>query len=135
MSLAHVEEAKKAWEEYNTGNISAVFDRYAEDVVVHFSGRHRFSRDVTGKEALLDYFVEFTNAFPGFHMEPHAIMGDEDHVVTLVKMTYVHEDASHTDNMVVVSHVGPEGKIVEEWYQDGDQYAVDEFVGRFYPPQ
>ncbi len=135
MTFAHVEAAKKAWEEYNTGNISAVFDRYADDVVVHFSGRHRFSRDVKGKEALLDYFVEFTKAFPGFHMEPHAILGDEEHLVTLVKMTYVHEDAQLTDNMVVISHIDPEGKTVEEWYQDGDQYAVDEFVGRFYPPE
>lgn len=135
MAFAHVEAAKKAWEEYNTGNISAVFDRYTDDVVVHFSGRHRFSRDVKGKEALLDYFVEFTNAFPGFHMEPHAILGDEEHLVTLVNMTYVHGDAQLTDHMVVISHVDPEGKTIEEWYQDGDQYAVDEFVGRFHPPK
>lgn len=133
MDLVHVEQTKKAWSEYDTGNIAAVFERYHDDVVVHFSGRHRFSGDVKSKDALLDYFVEFTNGFPGFHMKPHAIMGDENHVVTLVNMTYVHDDQEHTDRMVVISHVGADGKIVEEWYQDGDQHAVDEFVGRFYP--
>lgn len=134
MDLAHVEQTKKTWEEYATGNIAAVFDRYDDDVVVHFSGRHRFSGEVKSKDALLDYFVEFTKAFAGFRMEPHAIMGDDEHLVTLVNMTYVYEDQEHTDHMVVISHVGADGKIVEEWYQDGDQYAVDEFVGRFYPP-
>jgi hypothetical protein len=133
MTLVHVERAKKTWEEFRSGNIAAVFEQYDDNVLVHFSGRHKFSGDVKGKEALMEYFANFITAFPGFNMEPHAITGDLEHLVQLVKATYVHGDESITDNMVVISHLNAEGKIVEEWYQDGDQYMVDEFVGRFYP--
>jgi predicted SnoaL-like aldol condensation-catalyzing enzyme len=135
MTLPHIERAKKVWEEFFQGNIAAGLELYRDDVVIHFSGRHKFSGDVKGKEALMDYYVKFFEAFPGFQMEPHAITGDEDHLIQLVKTTYVQGDESQTDNMAIISHIGDDGKIVEEWWQDGDQYAVDEFVNRFYPPE
>jgi predicted SnoaL-like aldol condensation-catalyzing enzyme len=135
MSFEHVERAKEVWKEFESGNIAAVFDELSDDVVVHFSGRHKFSGDVKGKDALMDYYSNFLTAFPGFQMGLHATMGDEDHLVQLVKVTYVHGEESITDNMAIVSHVGSDGKITEQWYQDGDQYMVDEFVERFHPKE
>lgn len=133
MTHPHVERAKKVWDEYINGNIAAAFDEYDDDIVVHFSGRHKFSGDVKGKEALMDYYSQFIMAFPGFNIQMHSVTADDEHLVQLVKTTYVVGEELLTDNMAIISHINKDGKIVEQWYQDGDQYAVDEFVGKFYP--
>ena len=61
-----------------------------------------------------------------FRLELHDVLANDEHVVALVTGTAERDGKALNDNGVQVFHMKG-GKVAEQWFNPGDQYAADEF--------
>ena len=61
-----------------------------------------------------------------FRLDLHDVLANDEHVVALTNATAQREGKTLNDNGAQVFHV-TDGKVSEQWFHPGDQYASDEF--------
>ena len=82
-----------------------------------------------GKDEVLGFFAQLAERAGGtFRVDVHDVLANDEHVVALVKGTAEREGKTLNDNGAQVFHVRG-GKVTEEWFHPGDEYASDEFWG------
>jgi hypothetical protein len=101
----------------------------ADDAVWHVPGSNRFSGEHRGKAAVLDRFRRMGEAGLRTRIEEiHDVIGGDEHVVALVRLSVVSADASATTNAVWVMHVR-DGTMREFWGMNANQAAIDGVIG------
>ena len=113
---------RTALEMVNQGQIDAMADYLADDVVWHYIGG---AEPVRGKEAMLG---AFGSAVRDYEIVPeiHDVVANDEHVVALVKATATRGGKTFVYNTAEIAHVR-DGKISERWAFSDDTAAINAF--------
>src|SRR5262245_4183634 len=83
-----VARAQASIDAFNAGNMDALRDFYADDVVWHVAGGHGLSGDYTGRADLMGYFGRVRERTGGtLRLEPEAILASDQHTSMYVRVT------------------------------------------------
>ena len=127
--MAHPNEdlVRRGYEAFSKGDLDTLGQLFADDIVWHAPGRSPIAGDYKGQDQVFQFFGKVAELTGGtFKVEPHDIVGNDEHVVALSKASGQREGKTLDDNTVQVFHVS-DGKVTEVWGHAGDQYANDEF--------
>ena len=127
--MAHPNEdlMKKGYEAFGSGDLDAVRELFADDIVWHVPGRSPLSGDYKGKEEVLGFLAKTMEMTGGtFKLDVHDVMANAEHGVVLTTATAEREGKRLTNRAVQVVHIR-DGKLTESWFHPEDQYAADEF--------
>ena len=117
--------ARREIELIRAGDLEALEDIYAPDLVIHYPGRNPLS----GTHPVQEFLSSF-EALLGdgtLTRELHDALGSDDHAVQLLRVSASAQGRSHSWNAVAVLHVR-DGRFSECWIHVDDQYALDEFL-------
>jgi ketosteroid isomerase-like protein len=117
--------ARREMELIKAGDLEALEDIYAPDLVIHYPGRNPLSGTHTA-EAFLSRF-EALLGDGTLTRELHDALGSDEHAVQLLQVSASARGRSHSWNAVAVLHVR-DGRFSECWLHIDDQYALDEFL-------
>jgi uncharacterized protein len=129
--MAHPNEelVRKGYAAFLGGDLAALNDLFAEDIVWHAPGRNQIAGDFRGKDEVFGVFAKVFELTGGtFSLEIHDVLADDEHAVVLARATAEREGRKLDDKSVQVFHI-TDGKVTEQWLHPGDQYAADEFWG------
>jgi ketosteroid isomerase-like protein len=127
--MAHPNEdlVRRGFAAFGTGDIATLRELLADDVIWHVGGRSPITGDYKGIDEVLGFFAQLAERAGGtFRIDVHDLLANDEHVVALVKGTAERDGKMLNDNGAQVFHVQG-GKVTEEWFHAGDQYASDEF--------
>ena len=125
----NVARLRDGYAAFAKGDLAALDDLFAEDLLWHTGGRSQVAGDYRGPEAvygLVGKLMEITEG--SFRLDLHAVFADDEHGVALVAATASRGGRSITVNEAHVFHLR-DGKVVEFWDAFTDQYAIDELIG------
>jgi ketosteroid isomerase-like protein len=125
----NVARLRDGYAAFAKGDLAALNDLFAEDLLWHTGGRSQIAGDYRGREAvyrLVSKIMEITEG--SFQLDLHAVFADDEHGVALVVATASRGGRSITVNEAHVFHLR-DGKVVEFWDAFTDQYAIDELIG------
>lgn len=125
----NVEAARTSLEALMKGDVETMAAGIADDAVWHVPGSNRFAGDFVGRQAILDRFGQMAEA--GFQIavdEIHDIVGGDDHVVALVKLSVTGPSGSASTGGIWVMHVR-DGMATEFWGMNQDQATFDTVLG------
>jgi len=125
----NAEAARTAIEAFAKGDVATMAASIADDATWHVPGSNRFSGDFKGGAAVLGRFQQMGEA--GLHTsidEIHDVVGGDDHVVALVKLTITAGDASASAGAVWVMHV-KDGMLHDFWGMNDNQAEIDRVIG------
>lgn len=123
----NLEIARAGYEAFDKGDLPAVIDLLADDVVWHASGNNILSGDYVGKEAVLGYFGKLMQETGGtFKNDVHDMLANDEHGVALVTVSATRGDKSLHANIIHVFHMR-DGKMTEFWATSEDQSLFDDF--------
>ena len=127
--MAHPNEdlVRGGYEAFARGDVPAVLERFADDIIWHVPGRSGLAGDYHGHDEVVGFFGRLMELSEGsFALEIHDIMGTDDHVVALVKATAARNGEAHAFDVAHVWHVA-DGKATEFWALSANPYEDDEF--------
>jgi hypothetical protein len=125
----NVEAARASLEALAKGDVETMSAGIAPDAVWHVPGSNQWSGDFTGKDTIMGRFARMSEQ--GYRIsldEIHDIVGGDDHVVALVRVSAQGPSGSASTNSVWVMHVR-DGMATEFWGHNVDQEAVDRVLG------
>jgi len=128
MSHPNEDTVRKAYAALDSGDWQTLRGLLAADVKWHSPGRHAFSGDHHGPDAVLRWLTGIHEMTGGtFRVEIHDVLANDEHVVVLA--TAHGERGTHAvhDNHAQVFHVR-DGVITEFWGHPGDQHAIEELL-------
>jgi len=113
------------------GDWQAAYALFAPDVVAHVPGRSALAGARRGRAAVIGYIEAARAKSRGADVEVELVdtLASEERVLLLVRERFAREDGIVEIERANVYTVR-DGAIVEGWIFEGDQYAVDELVGR-----
>jgi hypothetical protein len=121
----NVEAARRSLEALMKGDLETMAAGIADDAVWHIPGSNQWSGEYTGKEAIVGRFARMADQ--GYSVtldEIHDIVGNDEHVIALVKITAIGPSANASSSSVWTMHVR-DGKATEFWAHTQDQAAID----------
>lgn len=123
MSHPNGEVVRGYLQAFNEGDIDRVAELLDNDIVIHFPGRNPMSGENRGKDEVVIFFRAMMERAGVGRVAPeiHDILAGDDHVVALMTRNIAGIDAS-----VAVVYRIRNGRIIEVWPHERDQYAVDE---------
>ena len=128
--MAHPNEelVRNGYAAFLGGDLAALNDLFADDIVWHAPGRNQLSGDYHGKDEVFGQFAKLFELTGGtFSLDIHAVLADDEHAVVLFRATGDRPDGRQLDDIgAQVFHIS-DGKVVEQWLHPGDAYAGDEF--------
>jgi len=123
----NVENIRKRYDAFNNGDLAAVGDLLADDVVWHVPGRSPIAGDYRGREATLTYLGRRAELTGGsYQAELHIAVGDNEHVITVDHTSAARADRAYGENEIVVFRFR-DRRIVEVWQAPMNPYAHDAF--------
>jgi ketosteroid isomerase-like protein len=128
--MAHSNEdlARRGYDAFTRGDMEAVSDLFADDIVWHVGGRGPLAGDYRGKDEVLGFLAKTMELTGGtFRLEIHDVLANDEHVTALLVARGEREGKTLEDRQAHVLHVKG-GKVTEYWGHPGDQYAIDEFL-------
>lgn len=118
---------RKNYQAASEGNVQAVADRMADDIVWHAGGNNPLSGDYRGKEEVLGYLGRLAEETGGtLKNEPHDVLANDEHAVGLLRFSAERGDKSLDVRAAHIVHI-QDGKLAEVWIFYEDQRIVDEF--------
>ena len=122
--------ARVALEALGAGDAAPLAELVAPDVIWHVPGVHRFAGEFRGRAELTELFERMGDegirtAFD----EIHAVVGDDEHVVALVRATLHASGGTVPMRSVVVLHFAGE-TAAEGWTMNDRQDEIDVLIGR-----
>ena len=123
-----VARAQASIDAFNGGNMDALRDFYADDVVWHVAGGHGLSGDYSGRADLIGYFQRVQELTDGtLRLEPETILASDRHTSMYVRVTGTRDGKTLDVTLVEALTVGLDGRWTEFWSLAADQDAVDAF--------
>ena len=126
MILSNRELVRHMTEAFLRGDIAAVQDCWAEDIIWYFPGHSRIAGVFRGKEAVLKHLSEPRQLGGRFELTPRAFFGDEQYGAVLYEITSTRNDETLIETRMMVCKID-DNKVTETRIYPGDQYALDEF--------
>ena len=113
---------------FNTGDVQALIDLFAEDISWHFPGTSKLAGEHIGRDACLAMLGAY-GAASGDTLRAKLIdvMASDDHVAGLARDTAATEGRTLDVGAVVVFTMR-DGKVIEARHHFDDQAAVDAFL-------
>ncbi|MDP9340877.1 MAG: nuclear transport factor 2 family protein [Actinomycetota bacterium] len=130
--MAHPNEelVRKGYAAFLGGDLAALNDLFADDIVWHAPGNNQLSGDFHGKDEVFGQFAKVFELTGGtFTLEIHDVIGNDEHTVVLARATGEKDGKKLDDNSVQVFHITG-GKVTEQWLYPANQQATDEFWGQ-----
>ena len=130
--MAHPNEevVRRGFEAFSTGDMAALNDLFADDIVWHAPGRNQMSGTFHGKDEVFGQFAKLFELTGGsFKLEIHDVLANDTHAVVLARATGEYDGRKLDDKGVQVFHI-TDGKVTEQWLHPGDLHAADEFWGQ-----
>ena len=126
----NVERTRRGYEAFARGDLDAIRDLLAPDIVWHVPGRSTLAGDYRGIDAVLTYFGELFTRSAGTFSAELIECGEiaPDLVACLVRIRGDMTAAS-VDSRVVQLFQQVDGRTAEVWSLAEDQYAIDEAEG------
>lgn len=123
----NVSVVRRLYQAFISRSESMLWDLAGEDMLFHMPGRSRFAGVHRGREQILTLF-QATGAAAGrsIRIELHAVVGNEEHVVGLHRMTGTREGHAIDQHACVVCHVR-NGELLEVWLWPENLREFDEF--------
>ncbi len=113
-------------EAFLKGDMTAVQECLAEDIIWCFPGHSMIAGVFRGKKAVLKHLSEPRQLGVRLELTPIAFFGDERYGVVLYELTSTRNSKTLTETRVMLCTIDNE-KVVETRIFPGDQYALDEF--------
>jgi ketosteroid isomerase-like protein len=123
----NAEVVRRGYEAFNAGDITALGELFAEDVVWYPAGSGVLSGTKQGRDAVLAYFGELGVRTQGsFQATVQDIVGGENHTVG-IHQSHAESNGKTLDMATVIAFGVRDGKVVEgrEFYEDTAK--ADEF--------
>jgi len=125
----NVEATRSAIEALMKGDLETMAAGIADDAVWHVPGNHAWSGDYRGKADIVGRFQRMAEAGLSTAVEEiHDVVGNDEHVVAMVRFAITTPAGSVTQSSVWIFHVA-DGKAVEFWARNEDQGAIDALIG------
>ena len=110
------------------GDDEAFLSGYADDVVVHISGKNSLAGTYKGMDQFTELFARFMERSPEFTFESHDYLANDEHGIVLQKSHYKRGDETLDSEDTFTCHFR-DGKVSEFWFRCNDQDALDAFLG------
>jgi hypothetical protein len=121
----NAEATRSALEAFMRGDAETMMASISEDAVWHVPGSNAFAGDFAGRAGIGERFEKMAQAGAGTHLdEIHDIVGNDEHVLVMVRITASGAAGSTTQRSVWVFHV-KDGKLGEFWGYNEDQAEID----------
>jgi ketosteroid isomerase-like protein len=125
---ANVQQAKRAYEAFGTGDMATVSELMTDDIVWHVGGNNPLSGEYKGKDAVFGFFGQLMQLTGGsFKLEIHDILANDEHTVVLVHSSAERNGKKLDSKAVHVTHADPQGRVKEFWAFEEDSAAADAF--------
>ena len=112
---------------FDRRDLDTLLAKFSEDARFHLGGANPFSGDYEGLDAWRAVVGRVLEASGGsFRATAHDVLANDDHGVVLYEIAADHA-GQHLDWTRLAVHHFREGRIVETWFHDTDQAAVDRF--------
>jgi ketosteroid isomerase-like protein len=113
---------------FRAGDLEALRDLIADDVVWHVPGTGPLSGEVRGRDALFDWFRRLREVTGGtFTLQEHDVLGNDEHVVALSLMGAIKDGVPFTAHVISVFHYR-NGLQLERWFHPVDLEAWDRML-------
>jgi ketosteroid isomerase-like protein len=123
----NVQRIRDGYDAFAKGDLGALRELMAEDIVWHVPGRSALAGDYAGIDAVLAFFGRVMETTEGsFRVEPLALLADDHYGAAPVRIT-AHRGDRHLDVMDVQLSRLQDGRIVEFWDTATDPDAMEEF--------
>jgi ketosteroid isomerase-like protein len=112
-------------EAFNRRDLETVTKLFSDDVVLHCPGKSRVSGTYQGKPGLLEFWqkqIELTGG--SFQGNVISVCQGEGSLILVMEVIVDHADETLSWQRVNRYHVS-DGRIVEAWIYEGDQYVAD----------
>jgi ketosteroid isomerase-like protein len=112
-------------EAFNRRDLETVTKLFSDDVVLHCPGKSRVSGTYQGKPGLLEFWqkqIELTGG--SFQGNVISVCQGEGSLILVMEVIVDHADETLSWQRVNRYHVA-DGRIVEAWIYEGDQYVAD----------
>ena len=124
---ADAETIRAGYEAFGKGDIPAVAQLLADDIVWHIPGRSPLAGDYRGRDAVIEFFTQVVQRSEGsFRLEIHDLLASDEHVVAIVTEIAHRGDQALNARTTHVWHVH-DGQATEFWALAADAYTLDEF--------
>jgi uncharacterized protein len=124
----NVERARRGFEAFSTGDISALDELIDDNVVWHQGGANALSGTYHGKQELLRLFVKLWEMTEGsMHTVIRDVWANDQYAVVITRTSAERYGRRQTDIVANVLRLGPDGRLLERWPVVDDQEAIDRF--------
>lgn len=118
---------KRVHSAFARGDLGALSELFAQDVVWHTPGHNPLSGTYQGRDATFESFArEAELCDDTYGVDVHDVLANDRHTVALLRATARRGDREFGQDYVLVFHIR-NGKVAEAWEAWTDQSAVDEF--------
>lgn len=122
----NVDLMRRGYAAFGAGDMAAVGELFADDIVWHTTGVGPLSGDYRGKDAVFSFFGELLQAGT-LRQDIHDIVANDEHAVVLIKAHSERPDGrALDDDQIHLWHVR-DGKAVEFWGYGADPTASNAF--------
>jgi ketosteroid isomerase-like protein len=118
--------ARIAWQAAAAGDVDALSDACAPDLVWHASGRGPRSGVYRGQEAVFAYLASIGDAADRFDSDLEDVLVGTDRVAVLFRIRGRRGRRTLDSHFVLLFRIEAD-RIAEVWAIPRDQYAIDEF--------
>ena len=110
---------RRAADAFRAGDLDAIADLVADEVVWHVPGQHRRAGDLVGRAAVIAWLGGLRGT--GFWLREHDVFGNDEHVCALSVVGARRPGLDVETRVVNVFHFR-DGRQVERWFypEDGD---------------
>jgi uncharacterized protein len=127
MSNSNAEIIRKAYQDFATGNIPAVFAAFDDSITWHVPGHGPLSGDYRGHDQTGGFFQHTMDLSGGaFSIDVHDVLADGDLVVALVTVNAQRNGVAASFPEVHVWRL-KNGKVIEFREYQGDEQREDRF--------
>ena len=113
---------REVHEKFKKGDLQAIFDALADDVVWHQIG----GPTLHGKEAVRESMSGMEGAGVDFDIDLHDVVGNDEHVISLVEATVGMGGESFSYRTAEIAHM-KDGKVTERWAFSDDTQRITDF--------
>lgn len=116
--------ARAGYEAFASGDMAALGELLADDIIWHVGGDNELTGDYLGKQAVFRLFGRLVEE-AGFRSEVHDILANDSHGVALVTTYATRDGETFSDRAVQVFHIS-DGKLTEFWTFPENARVIDQ---------
>ena len=125
---ANADLVRRFHEAQQRGDVAALMDMLADDIVWHVPGRNLLSRNYNGKAEVAGFWARARELSGGtVRTELIDVLGGDGFGIALVRVFAKREGKSLGGQFQAFTYRIVHGKIAEFWFMVEDRYAVDAF--------